>query len=207
MLKKLSSYLIILCLITGIIISCADTDKIASISKEAAKDIKSELRPEKWAKKIEKPGLPNFHQVSATLFRGAQPTEEGIKELKNMGIKTIINLRSFHSDRDEIGNIEINYEHIYFKAWHVEDKEIIRFLKIVTNPERTPVFVHCQHGADRTGTMCAVYRIVVEGWSKEEAIKEMTEGGFGYHSIWKNLINFIKKLDIEMIKKQAEIKS
>ena len=89
------------------------------------------------------------------------------------------------------------------KAWHPEEKEAVRFLKIVTDPQRTPVLVHCQHGADRTGTMIAVYRIAVQGWSKAEAIREMTEGGFGFHWIWSNLPRWIQKLDIDRIKRQA----
>jgi protein tyrosine phosphatase (PTP) superfamily phosphohydrolase (DUF442 family) len=40
------------------------------------------------------------------------------------------------------------------KAWHPEEKEIVKFLKTVTDKTKTPVFVHCQHGADRTGLMC-----------------------------------------------------
>lgn len=72
-----------------------------------------------------------------------------MKELKKMGIATVVNLRSFHSDRDEIGSTGLGYEHIYVKAWHPEEKEIIRFLQIVNDPKRQPVLVHCQHGAGR----------------------------------------------------------
>jgi protein tyrosine/serine phosphatase len=128
-----------------------------------------------------------------------------MKNLKKTGIETIVNLRSFHSDRKEIGDTGLAYEHIYMKTWHPEKKEIIRFLQIVTNPKRTPVLVHCQHGSDRTGTMCALYRVAVQGWTKEQAIIEMTKGGFGFHKIWKNLPNWIKDLDIEAIKKEAFI--
>jgi protein tyrosine phosphatase (PTP) superfamily phosphohydrolase (DUF442 family) len=162
-------------------------------------------RPESWAPPVELAGVPNLHKVSDTLYRSAQPTAEGMKNLKEMGIETVVNLRSFHSDRKEIGNTGLAYEHIYVKAWHPERKEIVRFLQIVTNPRRTPVLVHCQHGADRTGTMCALYRIAVQGWTKEEALREMTEGGFGFHSIWKNLPGWIAKLDIESIRKEAGI--
>ena len=170
---------------------------------EAATPPKKEARPTKWAQPIEKPGLPNLHRVAPGLYRGAQPTAQGMAELKKMGVKTVVNLRSFHSDRDEIGDTGLAYEHIYMKAWHAETKEIVRFLQIATDKGRTPVFFHCKHGADRTGTMCAVYRIAVCGWSKDEAIAEMTQGGFGYHTVWTNLIKFIRKLDVEDVKRRA----
>ena len=163
-------------------------------------------RPARWAKSIQIKGAPNLHKVSDTLYRSAQPSAEGMRNLKAMGIETIVNLRSFHSDRDEIGDTGLAYEHITMKTWHPEEEEAVRFLQIVTNPKRSPVLVHCQHGADRTGTMCALYRVVVQGWTKEEALKEMTQGGFGFHGIWENLIQWINGLDIEGIKKKAGIR-
>jgi len=163
-------------------------------------------RPAHWAVPMQMEGLPNLHKVSDTLYRSAQPSAEGVKNLKAMRIETIVNLRSFHSDRDEIGEAGSAYEHIYMKAWHPEEKDAVRFLQIVMNPKRSPVLVHCQHGADRTGTMCAVYRVAVQGWTKEEALREMAQGGFGFHGIWKNLIQWIDGLDIERIKKRAGIK-
>ena len=157
----------------------------------------------KWARKIEKPELPNLHKVSPQLYRGAQPTEAGFRELKKMGIKTVINLRSLHSDRSLLGNTKLGYKHISFKTWHPEDEDVARFLQIMSDPQNLPAFVHCQHGSDRTGTMCAIYRMAVQGWSKEEALSEMTQGGFGYHEIWKNLIDYLNALDIERVKRLA----
>ncbi len=164
-------------------------------------------RPTSWAQPIDLAGVPNLHQVSTNLYRSAQPTTQGMRNLSQKGIRTVVNLRSFHSDRDEIKGTGLGYEHINMKAWHPEHKEIVRFLQIVTDPKRTPVLVHCQHGADRTGTMCAVYRVAVQGWTKEAAIREMTEGGFGFHGVWKNLPTWIAQLDIESIRKEAGIKS
>ena len=160
-------------------------------------------RPATWAEPIALAGTPNFHKVSNDLYRSAQPTAAGMRNLKERGIETVVNLRSFHSDRDEIGLTGLGYEHIYLKAWHPERKEAVRFLQIVTNPKRTPVLVHCLHGADRTGTMCALYRIAVQRWCKEEAIREMTEGGFNFHAVFDNLPEWIQELDIESIKKEA----
>ncbi|MHB8788438.1 MAG: fused DSP-PTPase phosphatase/NAD kinase-like protein [Desulfobulbaceae bacterium] len=160
-------------------------------------------RPDAWAQPLPLAGVPNLHKVSDDLYRSAQPTGEGMSNLKKLGIETIVNLRSFHSDRARIGNSGLAYEHLYMKAWHPEQKEIIRFFRIISNPKRTPVLVHCQHGADRTGTMTAVYRITVQGWSKEEAIREMKDGSFGFHGIWQNLVAWINSLDCEAIKKES----
>ena len=65
------------------------------------------------------------------------------------------------------------------------------------------MFVHCQHGADRTGTATAVYRIVVEGWTKDEAIREMTQGGYGFHPLWANLIRYVRELDVDRLRREA----
>lgn len=158
-----------------------------------------------WTEKIEVAGVTNFHKVSDDLYRGAQPTKKGMEELKKLGIKTIVNLRSEHSDIDELKDIDLAYEEIPMTAAKAEVEDMISFLNIVTDSNNTPVFVHCRYGADRTGTVCALYRIAVQGWSKDEAIQEMTKGGFGFHSIWGNLPDFIRKLDIEQIKQKARL--
>lgn len=164
-------------------------------------------RPKTWAQPVKLEGVPNLYRISDALYRGDQPSPQGMQNLKQLGIKTIINLRSFHSDRDEIAGTGLATEHIYMKPWHPEADDVVRFLKIVTDPKRAPVMVHCQYGADRTGTVIAVYRIAVQGWSKAEAIREMTQGGFGVHQTWSNLPRWIEKLNIDAIRRQAGIKS
>ena len=171
-------------------------------SKQPDLEIKQETQ-KKWAQALELPGVPNLHKVSDNLYRGAQPSNEGMRQLEKLGIKTIVNLRTVHSDRDEIENTELSYEHIPMLTWNTQDDDVVRFLKIVTDSNNTPVFVHCQYGADRTGTMCAIYRIAVEGWNKNEAIDEMTKGGFGYHSIFTNLTDYIQSLNIDEIRHAA----
>ncbi|MDH3346716.1 MAG: tyrosine-protein phosphatase [Desulfobulbaceae bacterium] len=162
-----------------------------------------EPRPTSWAQPLILTGVPNFNKISDTLYRSAQPTDEGMKNLKQFGIETIVNLRSFHSDREKIANTGMAYEHIYMKAWHPEKVDVVRFLQIATNPRRTPILVHCLHGADRTGTMIAIYRIAIQGWSKEEALREMSKGGYNFHEFWINMPKWIEELDIEAIKKEA----
>lgn len=160
-------------------------------------------RPTSWATPIDATGAPNLHRVSNSLYRSAQPSAEGMRNLERLGIKTVVNLRSFHSDRNELAGTKLAYEHLWMKAWHPEEKEVVQFLQIVLDEPRTPVLVHCQHGADRTGTLCAAYRIVVQGWSKDDAIREMTEGGYGFHAIWDNLIQWVRDLDVDRIREQV----
>jgi protein tyrosine/serine phosphatase len=173
------------------------------VASSAAPTIQPDQRPAEWAQPIEKPGLPNLHKVSDDLYRGAQPDAEGFRQLKAMGIKTVVDLRAEHSDRKELRDTGLEYEEIPMHAWHAEDEDVVAFLKIVTDKNRTPVFVHCQHGADRTGTVCAAYRVIVCGWSKDEAIREMTEGGFGFHKTWQNLVKYIRGMDVEKLKREA----
>ncbi len=116
-----------------------------------------------------------------------------------------MNLRLINSDKDELKGTSLGYEYIRVEAWDVDRDEIISFLKIATDKKMTPVFVHCRHGADRTGLMTAIYRVVVCRWSKDEAIAEMTQGGFGFHERWDNLVEYIRELDIEQIEREAGI--
>lgn len=149
-----------------------------------------------WAGRLDRPGLPNLHRVSETLYRGAQPTAAGFAELEKMGVRTVVNLRSAHSDRDLLANSRLHYVQIPTTASEVNEEAIIRFLRIAGDPDRAPVFVHCQHGADRTGVMVACYRVVVQGWSQQEAIAEMTRGGFGFHSIYTStLVPLVEQAD------------
>jgi protein tyrosine/serine phosphatase len=160
-------------------------------------------RAEEWAMALEKPGLPNLHQVSPVLFRSAQPSAVGMRQAKDLGVKTVLSLRAFHSDRDEIGALDLGYEHCFIKTWHPEEEDVVTFLKLVSDPARTPLLVHCQHGSDRTGMMCAVYRIAIQGWSKQDAVREMTEGDFGFHAVWTHLPPWIMALDIVELKRKA----
>jgi len=160
-------------------------------------------RDARWATRLEQRGLPNLHRISENLYRCAQPTAEGLAAAEKLGIKTVISLRGFHSDEDEVNGTKLKTERIRFHTWHPEDEDVLRFLKLVTDTNAGPFLVHCQHGADRTGTMVAIYRMAVQGWKKDDAIKEMTEGGFGYHTVWSNLIRYLKKLDVDALRKKA----
>jgi len=159
-------------------------------------------RPPQWAVPIKLQGVGNLHKINDVLYRSAQPTEEGMKNLEKMGIKTIINLRAFHSDKDKLKGTGLLNNALSVKTWHIEDEDVIKVLKIISKKENSPFLIHCQHGADRTGVMSAMYRIVVQGWSKDEAIREMVDRSYGFHSIWSNIIEYVKNVDVEKIKQE-----
>ena len=160
-------------------------------------------RPAAWAEPLELPGVANFHRVSDDLYRGAQPSAEGIRHLREMGIKTVVNLRQFHADRDEIAGTGLGYVHIPMTAGRPKVEDVVRFLRVVTDETRLPVFVHCNRGADRTGMMSALYRAAVQGWPKDEAIREMMAGGFGFHEVFDEIPEFIRELDVQGIGRAA----
>jgi protein tyrosine phosphatase (PTP) superfamily phosphohydrolase (DUF442 family) len=149
-------------------------------------------------------GCPNLHKVSKTLYRGAQPTKEGFENLKKLGIKTVVNLRDHHSDEDLLQAAGLRYIPIPIDTGNIKTQTVVDFLRIAADPNAAPVFVHCQYGADRTGTMVAAYRMVVQDWDANQAIGEMTQGGFGYHSIWTEPPAFLRKLNIEKVKKELK---
>ena len=82
------------------------------------------------------------------------------------------------------------------------DLAVVKFLKVVTTPEYHPVLVHCKRGADRTGTMVAIYRIYAQDWTMDEALQELSR--FGFHAIWKNLKSYLKALDVAGLRRQVD---
>jgi tyrosine-protein phosphatase SIW14 len=151
--------------------------------------------------------IPNFQKVSDDLYRSAEPTAQDLRELKIMGVRTVVNLRSFHSTAQETRKSGLNYEQIRVKGGFPKEKQVIKFLRLATNSGKTPVLVHSHHGRARTGIMCAVYRIAVQGWTQERALEEMIEGGFNFQGTRKgNAIQWINNLNIPKIKMKAGIK-
>lgn len=157
-------------------------------------------RPAAWAQPVAATSPENFFQVSENLFRSAYPEEESIAALQTAGIKTIINLRS-SNDQSEIFQEKGFTTHWYkMSAGSVSEADLIAVLKLLrTSPQ--PALVHCWHGSDRTGFIVAGYRIIEQGWSKEDAIAELRRGGFGYHEFWyPNIPDTLNALDIETVK-------
>ncbi len=170
---------------------------------ETSPPVPAAERPSTWAQPLTDSKISNFYKVTENIYRGPRPTQKNLKELQSRGIKTILDLEFLHTDRYKIKRTGTKFKslHIRMLAWKIEDKAIIEALKILTDANNYPIYVHCKHGSDRTGVVIAMYRMVVQGWSREEAIKEMLGGGYGFHVSWKNIPKYLQKADVEKIRK------
>ena len=140
------------------------------------------------------PGLENLARINPNLYRGAQPTEEGFRQLKRMGVKTVVDFRSFHTTKEQaeaagLASVEIPIRADLGSAPPTRE-QIQLFFKTVLDPARQPCYIHCAFGKDRTGTMAALYRLEMDEWTPEEAMQEMQ--AFGYHEIYRDLVDFIR---------------
>jgi len=132
--------------------------------------------------------LPNFFRINAGLYRGGQPTEEGIKQLKKSGVKTIIDLRG-NDDRSKKEEswahaAGLRYINMSLSNWRrPKDEAIAAIIRQIDRSDNQSVFVHCNHGSDRTGTVVAVYRITHDNWTGEQANAEAKKLGLGWWQV------------------------
>ena len=175
---------------------------LLSITIATAQNNNKVLRPAKWAQPIEGLKLKNMYKVDEGVYRAEQIDEKGFVELEKFGIKEVLNLRNFHNDEKEARNTNIMLHRVKMHAHDINNSEIITALRIIKN-RKGPIAYHCKHGSDRTGVLTAMYRIVVQGWSREEAIDEMKNGDYGFHSIYFNIPHYVKNVNIDWIKQQV----
>ena len=129
------------------------------------------------------PGLPTAFTVAASFMR---------------------DLSDLSDDKDETHGTKLRLRRIKMDTWHIEDEDIVRVLAMLRRKDDGPFLVHCRHGADRTGVACAMFRIVEQGWSRVDAIREMKDGGFGFHPLWKNIPRYLEKVDVAKIRRGVD---
>jgi protein tyrosine/serine phosphatase len=151
----------------------------------AAPDVKDTMKP------IAIPGfdLENFGVVDGRIFRGRQPKAQDYERLAELGVTTIVDLRD---DAEEYAKhaaeaAGLVYVNIPIDAHSTpKDTDFVKFLEAidatgVRNPNGK-AYVHCAGGRHRTGSMVGTYRLVRNGWSADQAYREMK--AYDYYSRW-----------------------
>jgi len=129
-------------------------------------------------------GVPNFVSVGHDVYRGGQPTEAGWEYLHALGFVSVVKLNEEAEGSDATATalgMSVYYATITREQTVVlvsteQVKEAAGM--IATAAQSGPVYVHCEHGEDRTGLVIAAYRVLYEGWTKERAQAEMNAHHF-----------------------------
>ena len=127
--------------------------------------------------------IDNFGRVNEHYYRGAQPIGRDFADLARLGVKTMIDLTDDDGDSSEQRLAETAGMKFFKLAMNTRvvptAGQIATFLSIVDDPANQPVYVHCVGGRHRTGVMTAIYRMLEDKWTPDQAFKEMKSYKFG----------------------------
>ena len=162
------------------------------------------VRSERWATPVKHDA--NLYRIDDKLYRSEQPVAEDGEAIVKLGIQSVINLRFF--DRNDDDHLKVHGLTLLNRpllSWSIKPKEIAEILYLIEKQQQNgAVLIHCYHGADRTGLIAGMYRIIYQGWSVEEAKAEMQHGPYGYHSIWKNIAKLFTEEKVKQVKMHLE---
>ena len=121
------------------------------------------------------PSVVRFERVDERLYRGGQPDAAAFRQLHRLGIRTVVNLRRDDGERRVVEALGMRYVDLstgltpFGLGEGIRDEVVRQFFEVVDDEANGPVFVHCRRGADRTGTLVAMYRIARQDWTAEAA--------------------------------------
>lgn len=140
-------------------------------------------------------GVENLYRVNSELYRSGQPTAEGFSQLQALGVRSVLNLREYHSDTKRAAHTKLQLLAHPMAAGEVTEQDIETCLRMISQAPK-PLLVHCWHGSDRTGIIVAAWRIVFEGYSVQAAEAEFRDDRFGHHEFWYgNLVELLRSTD------------
>lgn len=156
------------------------------------------MRPAEWAQPLDKHF--NLYRMEQNLYRSGLPDSNAQALLKNLGIVTVINFYQ-RSDASWLKDPEVQQIHLPLRTNRINDADVIKVLRSIRQAqERGNVLIHCKHGQNRTGLIAALYRVVYQGWSKEQALAEMRNGGFGGEQRLDDAENYLRRVEVDKIR-------
>jgi tyrosine-protein phosphatase SIW14 len=126
---------------------------------------------------------PPIELVSPGIYRGPRPSQGTLAQLKALGVHTILDLENTGSaisaERGYVAQLGMGFISEQMSGfWTPNDAEVNQIEAIMADKSRRPIFVHCQHGQDRTGLIVGLYRVFSEHWTPSAAYQEMLAKGF-----------------------------
>jgi protein tyrosine/serine phosphatase len=132
-------------------------------------------------------------KIGAGIYRGPSPqSKSDFQDLENLGIKYMLNLQSgepllkdgsplIESLTGDLFGIRI-YSHPLGEILPPNQEELEDAFNFIVN--HGPVYIHCKTGVDRTGMVCAYYKMTFFNWSKKQAVNEMKALGMHFWYSW-----------------------
>lgn len=147
-----------------------------------------------WATPVDK--TFNLYRMQPDLYRSALPNAVQQGELQRLKIATVINFYQ-RSDSEWLSDSSIRQIHQPLHADRVDDADVLQALRSIREAQALgPVLIHCKHGQNRTGLIAAMYRIVYQGWSKQQALAEMRGAGFGGQERFEDAERYVREVDL-----------
>lgn len=145
-----------------------------------------------WIFRYIKTSGDNFHEVvPGRIYRSATPSPENLEKwYRKFGVRTWLDLRLAKDlEGDRARNFaaqmaickRLGIERVWVPISDrnpTSDLDVQRCLDVLTDLSRSAVLVACQGGRHRTGLVCALYRVRVQGWKSKDAFKEAEKHGF-----------------------------
>ena len=158
-----------------------------------------------WAQSIDPSA--NLFAVSPMLYRSHQLQAADVAVLQRLGVRTVVNLRYFDRDDDAqvLGQSGVKLVSVPIVTWRIRPGDVAAALwAIEQHQAEGPVLVHCYHGADRTGLVVGMYRIIYQGWSIEAAKQEMEQGPYGFHRMWRNVSGYYSDAKVAQVRQELD---
>jgi hypothetical protein len=135
--------------------------------------------------------------VAPGIWRGHAPWLRGnYRQLQEMGFKSVLDIRGNQPrasarERRRLEQMGIIYVQEPLSFHPLRDGSGDRVLAVLQNPPALPMFVHCNMDRDRSSAVIGIYRVRVQGWSREAAIEEAES--FGLRRVFIGLNRYLRE--------------
>ncbi len=120
----------------------------------------------------------NFFKVADGAYRSNQPSQGRVQHYARLGIKGVLNLRGnaglsyYLLEREACERLGLTMIDLRLSAKTLPQPDVLIELEQVFRTIPKPFVMHCKSGADRAGFASALYLMMIEGRSAEEADKQ-----------------------------------